>query len=46
MAGYLPSKDGDMLSWLGNFQTKITTHGPPLGLLPAEVTERFSVVLE
>ena len=38
MAGYLPSKDGDMLSWLGNFQTKITTHGPTLGLLPAEVT--------
>ncbi len=39
MADFIPPGDPDLLRWLGNFKTKITTHGPTLGLTPEKITQ-------
>lgn len=36
---FMPQKDGDLLSWLQNFKTKISIHSGTLGLSPAQITD-------
>lgn len=43
---FIPRSDGDKLPWLANFQTKIATIGPLLGLSPAEVTALVTAATE
>jgi hypothetical protein len=35
---YLPNSDGQLIIWLTNFQAKIPTYGPTLGLAAGDVT--------
>lgn len=36
---YLPTKDSELLAWLNNYKTKITTHATALGASAALVTQ-------
>jgi len=36
---YLPTGDGQLVIWLTNFQTKITTYGAGLGLAAGDITD-------
>lgn len=38
MADYLPKDEPSLVIWLGNYQAKLATHGPTLGLSPTELT--------
>lgn len=38
MADFMPKQDDQLVTWLVNFQAKIATHGPVLGLTAAQVT--------
>jgi hypothetical protein len=38
MADYMPKDDAGLKLWLGNFQTKIATHGPTTGLTAGDIT--------
>ena len=36
---YLPNKDSDLLAWLNNYKTKITTHATVLGVNAAQLAQ-------
>jgi hypothetical protein len=38
MPDFLPKDKPSLVLWLGNYQTKLATYGPTLGLTPAEIT--------
>ena len=38
MPDFLPKDEPSLLLWLGNYQTKLATHGATLGLTPTEIT--------
>jgi len=44
MADYMPHRDGDLDKWEDNFNTKLPTHGPTVGLTPAEITGVDTVI--
>jgi hypothetical protein len=38
MPDYIPQSEGELIVWLANYQTKLTTHGPTCGLTAPQVT--------
>lgn len=38
MPDYMPRKDGDKVEWYNNYNTKIPTRGPTVGLTAAEIS--------
>lgn len=39
LQSYFPTAEAERIVWLGNFRSKIATHGPNLGLSAAEITD-------